>query len=246
MTVIYNNCLEISSLCDIFVSSCHIMTVLFINKGVVMSALIKQIKNSVPRNIFTDITLSRVLKGSHHSRYGLVKRAINAGDILHLRRGLYTFGKNDQSDPVNLFEVAQAVYGPSYISFESALSHHGWIPEAVYTVTSACMKRSREFHTPLGVFSYTHVPSNKFYAGVNRIISSGSVFLLATPWRALVDYLYVHKKDWKDLKSMKEDLRIDSAQLKNVDVHLLDDLEAATRSLRVKKFIQHVKKEWPV
>ncbi|NLZ59095.1 MAG: type IV toxin-antitoxin system AbiEi family antitoxin domain-containing protein [Lentisphaerae bacterium] len=40
-------------------------------------------------NLFTYADLSVLLEGSDHSRHGLVKRALAAGEILRLRRGLY-------------------------------------------------------------------------------------------------------------------------------------------------------------
>ena len=140
----------------------------------------------VPVDTFSDTTLRCLTQGTPNSRYGLVKRAIRAGEIIHLRRGLYVLSKRYRRHPANLYEIAQNIYGPSYISVESALSYHGWIPEAVYTVTSACAKRSKVVKTPLGLFSYDHLPSNDFYGGVLRVASAeGGVFLMATPWRAL-------------------------------------------------------------
>mgnify|MGYP003523184722 CR=1 FL=1 len=59
---------------------------------------------------------------------------------------------------VDSFEIATVIYGPSYISFESALSYHGWIPEAVRTTTCASVKRAKEFETPIGVFFFLHIP----------------------------------------------------------------------------------------
>ena len=51
---------------------------------------------------------------------------------------------------------------PSYISFESALSYRGLIPEAVYTTTSACLKRARRFASKVGLFSFTPIPARAF------------------------------------------------------------------------------------
>ncbi|MBZ0166295.1 MAG: hypothetical protein K8I00_05760 [Candidatus Omnitrophica bacterium] len=209
-----------------------------------MGKLAEKIRKSVSGGAFTDTTLNYVLRGSADGRYSAVKRAIKNGDFQHIRRGLYVLGEQYQSRPLNLFEVAQAVYGPSYISFESALSYHGWIPEAVYTVTSASMKRSREFVTPLGIFSYTHIPSHKFYVGVDRIESGDGVFLLASPWRALVDFLYAHKKEWKSLQAAADDLRLDLDSFKDVDFKMLEELSQTFRNVRVKNFIRRVKKEF--
>jgi len=109
--------------------------------------------------------------------------------------------------------VAQRIYGPSYISFESALSYHGWIPEAVRSVTSASFGKAKEFRSPVGVFSFYRVPSNIFLEDVER---SSSGILIARPFKALLDYIYVHKKDWIGLSPVVESLRIDIDLLKKV------------------------------
>src|SRR3989338_8200638 len=108
-----------------------------------MSRFIESIRDKIPYDVFTDEAVHQLIRESPDTRYGLVKRAIAKGELIHLRRGLYGFAKKYQRRGTNLFELAQMMYGPSYISFESALSYHGWIPEAVYTVTSAAMKRSK-------------------------------------------------------------------------------------------------------
>jgi len=208
-----------------------------------MNKIVEQVIDRVPSDIFSDTTLRCLVKGTSDSRHSLVKRAIKSGEIIHLRRGLYMLSKKYKRHATNLYEIAQNIYGPSYISFESALSYHGWIPEAVYTVTSACSKRSKEVKTPLGLFSYSHIPSGRFYTGVLREQSSEGIFLMATPWRALIDYIYFHKKEWKGFKPLIESLRVDQSNLQKVDYQLLDELSEAVGSVYVKKFVQSIKKE---
>jgi predicted transcriptional regulator of viral defense system len=208
-----------------------------------MDMLIEKIIEKVPATTLNDTTLHALVPGTDDKRYGLVKRALKKGELVHLKRGLYALSDKWRQRPINLYEAAQKIYGPSYISLETALSHHGWIPEAVYTVTSVCFKRSKEFDTPLGRFSYAHIPSNYFFAGVQRISSANSVFLMATPWRSLADYVYVHQKNWTSLKPVLKDLRVDPNQFQNVDVSLLNEIYEAFRSFRVKKFIEGIQKE---
>jgi hypothetical protein len=105
--------------------------------------------------------------------------------------------------------VAQALYSPSYISLHSALSYHGWIPEAVYTTTSVSIERARVFHTCLGTFSYHRIPKFRFYQGVEHIRMNDTVFLMADPWKALADYIYIHKTHWHTRAELHEDLRIE-------------------------------------
>lgn len=88
---------------------------------------------------------------------------------------------------------------------ESALSHHGWIPEAVYACTCASFANSREFATPLGAFSYRRVPQNAFFLGVDRCKdANGNVFFMATAAKALADYLYMQKLNWSGMDAASD------------------------------------------
>jgi hypothetical protein len=207
-----------------------------------MDKRIESVRNSGVGDVFSEAAVMNALQGSADSRYGIIKRALKTGDIIRLKRGLYAFGSKFRHKGINLFQLAQTIYGPSYISLESALSHHGWIPEAVFSVTSVSSRRSKEFKTPLGVFSYTHIPANDFFAGVKRMDAPDGVFLIASPWRALADYVYAHKLAWKGLDPVIRSLRVDPAHLKT-GKEQLGELQRATRSERVRVFLRGVRKE---
>ena len=70
-----------------------------------------------------------------------VARSLKSNDFLRLKRGLFLFSKKLRNGSISKLSIANKLYGPSYVSFESALSYHGLIPEAVYTTTSACFQR---------------------------------------------------------------------------------------------------------
>jgi predicted transcriptional regulator of viral defense system len=101
------------------------------------------------------------------------------GKLIPLRRGLYLISKPYSNTFPNLFEIAQLIYGPSYISLESALAYHHWIPEAVYTTTSVSFKRNALFNTSIGQFHFSYVPNENFYMGVERVETKEAVFLKA-------------------------------------------------------------------
>jgi predicted transcriptional regulator of viral defense system len=209
-----------------------------------MNKLTEKIFENAPYGYFTSQDVATLFPESEDKRYGLVKRAIAGGEILHIRRSLYCLAPKYQKKKINLYALAQHIYGPSYISLESALSWHGWIPEAVYTLTSASSGKSKEFKNPLGTFSYNRVPQKVFYAGVERLTDDeGDVFLMASPIKALADYVYVHKKDWTDLKPAAESLRIEPDEFESVDANDLDALMENYISRRVGKFLKGVRKD---
>ena len=112
--------------------------------------------------------LEQLLGGSAKRRYGLVNRALKSGELVRLQRGLYLLADRYRTRPCHSFAVAQALAPGSYISFETALAYHGWIPEAVYACTCVSYRNAKEFETPLGIFSYKRVPQRTFYCGVER------------------------------------------------------------------------------
>lgn len=208
-----------------------------------MSKLIEQILDAIPHDVFTSAELIHLLPGSDASRYNLIKRSIAKGELIHISKGIYAFSKRYQRQGINLYELAGIICGPSYISFESALSYHGLIPEAVYSVTSACFKRSRNTKTPLGSFFYTRVPTPSFSLGVKRIQSENHVFLMATPLKALADYVYAKKLDWISSEPLLDNLRIEKEEL-HFTSDEIKELQENYNSSRVRKFLTGLQKEF--
>jgi predicted transcriptional regulator of viral defense system len=209
-----------------------------------MNKLTERVFGSMPWCQFTTQDVATLFPRSEDRRYGLVKRAIANGEIVHVRRGLYCLAPKYQKRSMNLYALAQHVYGPSYVSLESALSWHGWIPEAVHAVTSASFKKSKEFETPLGIFSYDRVPQGVFYTEVERLVdASGNVFLMASPLKALVDYVYARKKDWAGIEPIIGSLRVEPEEFEPVTRDTLGALIGNYSNSRVTRFLEGVKKD---
>jgi len=133
-----------------------------------MPKLLKKILEHTLNDLISHGESTLLFPGSPDQRYGLIKRAIAKEELIPIKRGLYYLGAKYRRQPLNLFFLAGRLYGPSYISLESALAYHGLIPESVPTITSACFHRSQEFKTPLGYFIYTRIPSRPLLQGVTR------------------------------------------------------------------------------
>lgn len=78
--------------------------------------------------------------------------------LISLKNGLYVPGPASKVARPELMLIANHLWGPSYVSMETALSYWGLIPERVYETTSDTVKRSRMFKTELGRFSYRNSP----------------------------------------------------------------------------------------
>ncbi|MFW6277419.1 MAG: type IV toxin-antitoxin system AbiEi family antitoxin domain-containing protein [Prolixibacteraceae bacterium] len=150
-----------------------------------------------------------------------------SGKLVRLKKGFYVVSPEFQNEPVVKELIANHLYGPSYVSFESALSFYGLIPEKVYTVRSATPKRSKKFTTPLGGFEYVSVEEHYYRVGIRQEITGNKyAFLIATPEKALCDLIIAtpHLRI-QSVKSMKvyleEDLRIDITSVQNFDKEII-------------------------
>ena len=170
---------------------------------------------------------------------GLVK----AGKLARVVRGLY---ETDFHTPGYL--LATAIYGPSYLSFEYALAHHGLIPESVYQYTSATFnkRRTKQFETPFGVFNYRDIPEEVFPYGVQPLIENGYGYRMAMPEKAVCDELYklspcANRAELEQL--LFENLRIDRQAFLELDLAEMEQLAALYQTKNHKLLRSWIRRE---
>ncbi len=183
--------------------------------------------------------------GSRGARLdALLKRTVASREVWRIHRGLYCLSDRYTQGRINPLELAQIVYGPSYISLETALSEHGWIPEGVQAVTSVSLGRSRGVETPVGLFSFTRVPQRTLLAGVRRIaLDQGGAYYLATPLKALADLVYTRRVDWRSAAPVVESLRGEEESLAALTGELFDEVMTAYEPGRVTRFLTGLRKD---
>lgn len=146
-----------------------------------------------------------------------LRRMVEQGQVIKLTKGLYETNPNTAG-----YLVANAIYGPSYLSFDYALSYHGLIPEMVYTYTCATYnkKKKKRYINKLGTFIYQDIPAEAYPFDILIMQEGDYHYLIASPEKALCDKLY----SLKPVKNKKEmiyllftDLRIDQELLMNLD-----------------------------
>ncbi len=188
-----------------------------------MNGVISEIRRRAKTEELDYLFLMECLSSYKQPRDRLTK-LIKSNELIRVKKGLYVFGKEYQRRPYSLEVLANLIYGPSYLSFEYALSYHNLIPERVTRVTSACSKRIKHFHTPVGEFIYYYVPQPKFPVGITwESIDEQTHFLIASKEKALADYL----ARIKPFES-KEDLLIYLDEGMRIDLH---DMEGFNRDL---------------
>jgi hypothetical protein len=137
---------------------------------------------------------------------GKIARMLKSGELIQLRRGLYANRQN-----IDARCLAGAIYGPSYVSFETALAWHGMIPEAVIECISATTKRAASFENAFGRFSYRHVREEVYPVGIERVTESDLPFLIASPTKALCDRIALEAgfRAMADVARWLEGMRVD-------------------------------------
>ncbi len=197
-----------------------------------------------PGGIFTRNQAACWLKAKGARLDGLLKRGVASGEIQRIRQGLFCLSTRFLRSRIDPFTLAQRIYGPSYISLEGALSYHGWIPEAVPAITCASLERSREFATPLGLFAFVRIPQTTFFSGVERVAATeGTAFFIASPVKALADYVYSHQCDWKSADPVIASLRVEPEMLAGASPGMFEELAGVHRNARVRRFLDGLRKD---
>lgn len=123
------------------------------------------------------------------------------GDIEKVQRGLYVF--SNRKKELQPEELSFLLYQPSYLSLEYALSHYGFIPEAVAVFTAVTTRPTRTILNPFGRFSYRTVAPYLFFGYDARETLHGK-YSFAHPEKALLDYFYLNPKTMRTKEDIEE------------------------------------------
>jgi len=117
----------------------------------------------------------------------------NQGYIQPLAGGYYLLAET-KIDEKMLFMMANKIYQPSYVSLESALAYYDIIPETVLGVMSISSRKTKQYESAWGLFSYRSIKP-RYMIGYQVIVSSSDIkFKIACLEKALLDYLYLNSR----------------------------------------------------
>jgi len=136
-------------------------------------------------SLFTPSGFFSILNVSENAGKSLLSTYTRKGFFIKIKNGFYIIKNSKISD----FEIANKIYKPSYVSFETALSYHNILPEIVYSVTSATSKASRNYIILNKSFVYHRIKKELFF-GYNTININGQTIWMADKEKALLDYIY--------------------------------------------------------
>jgi hypothetical protein len=195
-----------------------------------------------PGGIFDETALRNLFVGrSEGALKAIVHRAVSSGEVLRLKPGVFCLAERFRKVHPHPFVLAGIFHSPSHISLETALWHHGLIPEAVVEIASVTRGRSRRFHSPLGNFSFTRVPSNHPRAGVRALeIARDGWAFMASPLRAIADLVYTRRDivyDKNGVGFLTDSLRIDEEDLLAMSYDDAQEILDAIKDKRTKAFV---------
>lgn len=155
------------------------------------------------------------LGGSKAGRRLQLSRWSRAGKVIRLKRGLYCLPPGKGGPDFSMRWLANTLYSPSYLSLEFMLSWYDMIPERVHTITSVTTMKTARFENSLGRFVYRHLKPALFFGFEEGRDEFDSPILMATPEKALLDYVYLTATWQSNPEYLDKNLRLQ--QLDQVD-----------------------------
>lgn len=144
-----------------------------------------QILKSFSKSYFTVADLEKILEMKRDVLYVTLNRLVKNGVLIKLKRGIYQAAfQNLEAE-----KIANELYYPSYLSFESILSKYGIINQIPYTLTFATNKVTKKLHLGNKEIEYRQLKSELFF-GYGLVEG----VYCAEPEKAVLDQLYLISK----------------------------------------------------
>ena len=172
-----------------------------------------------------------------------LSRDVRDGKLTKIVNGLYE--TNPNTSP---YLLAGSIYGPSYISFEYALSVYGIIPERVNVITCATYnkKKSKRYNTPFGTYIYRDVPIHAYPEEILLKEEGDYSYQIASREKAVCDKLYTLSplNNYTNLEIMLfSDLRFDEDEFNKLDVDKIEKLSDLYHSTNVKLLAGYLRRK---
>lgn len=187
-------------------------------------------------------SMARYSLNNYSNKNSKISRDIRDEKLFKIITGLYETNPN-----IPGYYLAGSIYGPSYISFEFALSFYGLIPERVSTITCATFnkKKKKQYNTNFGVFIYRDVPILAYPEEILLKQEGDYSYQIATKEKALCDKLYTLKPlyNYSNLEKMLfNDLRIDIEEFNKLNVEKIEKLSNLYHSTNVSLLAKYMRR----
>lgn len=177
----------------------------------------------------------------------LFHEAIINYSINNIYKDIYTLARRYRRALVAEGVLAQMIVPNSYASLLYVLSVDGWIPEAVYNVTSVIVGKKITVDTEkFGSFFYYNVCNKLILNGVHKEETSNGTYLKATPLKALCDYVCKYGHKWAGVDDVNDYLRIPYYKMEELKKEDFDEIQGSYNIKNVEYFIESLKKDLKV
>lgn len=149
---------------------------------------------------FTLFSINEIKKIDNNFHRRRLNEWQEKGYIKKVIRGYYIFSDLALNENV-MFEIANKIHSPSYVSLEMALSYYHLIPESVYVITSVSTRKTYRYTTPIGEFGYRKIKPALFF-GYELINYDSKRFKIGSIEKTILDYFYLnpHITDFSTLR----------------------------------------------
>jgi len=142
---------------------------------------IKKLQN-FNRDYFTISDLEKITGLARPSLRVALSRFTERGVLIRLKRGVYVL--SDSSFKIE--KIANQLYYPSYLSFQSALSYYGILSQLPYTQNFATTKPPKRFTLGETEIEFRQLKKELYFGYVLK-----DNIYIAEPEKALLDQLYM-------------------------------------------------------
>jgi predicted transcriptional regulator of viral defense system len=149
------------------------------------SALLSEL-DRLGLEMFTSGDVERILNISSNRAYQILHRLVEKNWIRRIGKGKYLLLSIAGIEKKNLLAQASSMVFPSYISFWSALSYHGFTEQLPQTISVATTKRKKEIKLGNTRVKFITISPSRFFGYVKT--ESG---FIAEPEKALIDSLHL-------------------------------------------------------
>lgn len=147
---------------------------------------------------FTVADLEKVLDLKRESLYVTLNRLVKSGVLVRLAKNIYSLF----TEAVDRQKIANELYFPSYLSFETALSQYGILSQIPYTQTFATLRPTKKMIIADVAVEYSHIKKELFFG---YTLKNGKY--IAEREKALLDELYMVSMGKRSIVTEELDLK---------------------------------------
>lgn len=178
------------------------------------------------KKVFTSADLQKILQTKSDTySYVVAGKLVKEGVLERVSKGYYILTSNRPSD----FEIANALYRPSYVSLASALNYYGILVQSPQQITSVTTKRVATIQNSGKTFSFVQI-SPKYFTDYQVVDN----FLIATPEKALVDMMFT-------VALGRASLSIEELNLQSIDKNKVNELASRIKNKAFKNYYKTIK-----